>query len=305
MGLEQASVREIVEKAVSHKWGTPEFQRGFVWTPQKVRDLADSLWRGYPIGSLLLWYASSYQQPQTMEDEHLPDAWVVDGQQRTTAMSLLIGRKPYWWARDWNKLQERHDVRFNVLAEEEPFFSLRTAAMRGQAGISWISVREVLSADDDQLAEMIQDLLNQLELPGGKFGMLWTRLDAVRKIRDVTVPIITVMLGLEDVTEIFARVNSAGTKVKEADIVLALVATQNPGWTREEFLPFLREVDEAGFDLEPNLVFRSSVGIGLGRATFSAAPKGYWKSGELRWECGSARRRPGLPLFSTRRDSGS
>jgi uncharacterized protein with ParB-like and HNH nuclease domain len=39
MGLEQATVEEIVEKAVTHRWGIPEFQRGFVWTPQKVRDL--------------------------------------------------------------------------------------------------------------------------------------------------------------------------------------------------------------------------------------------------------------------------
>ena len=33
MGLEQATVREIAEKAVTHRWGIPEFQRGFVWTP--------------------------------------------------------------------------------------------------------------------------------------------------------------------------------------------------------------------------------------------------------------------------------
>jgi hypothetical protein len=36
MGLEQATVKEIVDKAVTHKWGVPEFKRGFVWSPQKV-----------------------------------------------------------------------------------------------------------------------------------------------------------------------------------------------------------------------------------------------------------------------------
>lgn len=39
MDLPRAVTREIVEKAVTHRWGIPEFQRGFVWTPQKVRDL--------------------------------------------------------------------------------------------------------------------------------------------------------------------------------------------------------------------------------------------------------------------------
>jgi uncharacterized protein with ParB-like and HNH nuclease domain len=88
MGLEQATVREIVDKAVTHKWGIPEFQRGFVWTPQKVRDLVDSLWRGYPIGSYLIWYGDAYQEPRTQDDAQAPDAWVVDGQQRTTAFCL-------------------------------------------------------------------------------------------------------------------------------------------------------------------------------------------------------------------------
>src|SRR5512132_4046149 len=77
-GLEQATVKEIVDKAVTHKWGVPEFQRGFVWSPQKVRDLVDSLWRGYPVGSFLVWYAGDYAQPRTMEDHQVPDAWVVD-----------------------------------------------------------------------------------------------------------------------------------------------------------------------------------------------------------------------------------
>jgi hypothetical protein len=281
MGLEQATVKEIVDKAVTHKWGVPEFQRGFVWSPQKVRDLVDSLWRGYPVGSFLVWYAGEYAQPRTMEDHQVPDAWVVDGQQRTTALALLLGRKPYWWEGDWNKSLGRHDVRFNVMTDEEPFFSLHTAAMKGAAGIRWISVREILSADDEALSEMIQRLLGGLGLPGGKFGMLWTRLDAVRKVRDVSIPILTVMMDIEDVTEIFARLNSAGTKVTEADIALALAASQNPGWAREDFLPFLHELEDAGFDIDPNLVFRSCVAIGLGRARLKDVPPAYWKSEQL------------------------
>lgn len=281
MGLEQATAREIVEKAVSHKWGVPEFQRGFVWTPQKVRDLMDSLWRGYPIGSFLVWYAEDYAEAKTAEDSQVPSAWIVDGQQRTTALAILLGRKPYWWEEDWNDLIKKHDIRFNVLAEDEPFFSLRTAAMKGEAEHSWVPVRNVLVADDGQLSEMVQDLVAKLGMPGSKFGMLWTRLDKVRKVRDVLIPVVTVMLEIEDVTEIFARLNSAGTKVTEADIALALAASQNPGWARQEFLPFLKKLEEAGFDIDPNLVFRSCVAIGLGKARLKDVPSGYWKSGDL------------------------
>lgn len=282
MGLEQATVREIVDKAVTHKWGIPEFQRGFVWTPQKVRDLVDSLWRGYPIGSYLIWYGEDYQEPRTQDDAQAPDAWVVDGQQRTTAFCLLFGRKPYWWDEGWGDALQRHDLRFNVLAEDEPFFSLQSAAMRGPAGRPWVPVREVLTADDERLGEMVTRLLEDLGLPGSKFGMLWPRLDRVRQIRQAQIPVVTVMLDLEDVTEIFARLNSAGTKVTEADIALALAASQNPGWARDEFLPFLKELEGAGFELDPNLVFRSCVGIGLGKARLKDVPRAYWKSAGLR-----------------------
>lgn len=100
MGLEQTTIREIVEKAVQHRWGVPEFQRGFVWRPQKVRDLIDSLWRTYPVGSFLLWYGAGPVEPRIAADQKQPDGWLVDGQQRTTALCILLGRKPYWWHSD-------------------------------------------------------------------------------------------------------------------------------------------------------------------------------------------------------------
>ena len=55
MAYEQTKLLELVERAVNHRWSIPEFQRGFVWKPTQVRDLAESLWLDYPIGSLLVW----------------------------------------------------------------------------------------------------------------------------------------------------------------------------------------------------------------------------------------------------------
>jgi len=43
MAYGNVKIHEIVEKAVGHKWSIPEFQRGFVWKPVQVRDLAESL----------------------------------------------------------------------------------------------------------------------------------------------------------------------------------------------------------------------------------------------------------------------
>ncbi len=69
----------MVDSAVNHQWGVPEFQRGFVWTRQKVRDLLESLWLGYPVGSFLIWYAPEEVEPRVTADGAQPLGWVVDG----------------------------------------------------------------------------------------------------------------------------------------------------------------------------------------------------------------------------------
>jgi uncharacterized protein with ParB-like and HNH nuclease domain len=46
---------ELVDRGVNHQLSVPEFQRDFVWKPIQVRDLAESLWLDYPVGSLLIW----------------------------------------------------------------------------------------------------------------------------------------------------------------------------------------------------------------------------------------------------------
>ncbi|GIW60661.1 MAG: hypothetical protein KatS3mg087_1727 [Patescibacteria group bacterium] len=74
----------------------PEFQRDFVWDPEQVKKLAESLYRDYPIGSFLLWDSSGYQEAKTAQGTQA-SLWIVDGQQRTTALCLLLGQKPYWW----------------------------------------------------------------------------------------------------------------------------------------------------------------------------------------------------------------
>ena len=60
MAYESVKIRELVDRAVSHAWSIPEFQRGFVWKTTQVRDLAESLWLDYPIGSLLVWNSQDH-----------------------------------------------------------------------------------------------------------------------------------------------------------------------------------------------------------------------------------------------------
>ncbi len=63
----------------------------------------------------------------------------------------------------------------------------------------------------------------------------------------------------------------------EADIYLGVVAARNPGWVRDTFLPYLRSLAETGFDLDPNLLFRTLTGVGAKRVRFREIPDSFWE----------------------------
>ena len=82
---------------------------------------------------------------------------------------------------------------------------------------------------------------------------------------------------MEDVAEIFARLNMAGVKVRESDVIIALVAAKQAGWVREEFNPFLKSLEDKGFDLEPAILLRSLAVIGKGMARLKYIPEDFWE----------------------------
>ena len=291
MALAQLSVQEIVNRAVIHRWGIPEFQRGFVWTPQKVRDLAESLWADYPIGTFLLWRSGASAQARADYGARTPEAWVVDGQQRTTALCLVFGHRPYWWrdADEWNDSCARFDVRFNPLRFETPYFRLANAVMRRDPRSDWVPIRDLVNANDDQLGEIASAFVARNALGPEYFAQIWMRLDRVRNIRERMLITIEEEKDLEDMVEIFVRLNQAGTKATEADVFLALAASRNPGWVRDKFLPLARNLEEGGFELDSNLLFRTWIAIGTGKGKFKLPKRvryimrGVWNQTEEAW----------------------
>ncbi|MEX2492358.1 MAG: DUF262 domain-containing protein [Nitrospirales bacterium] len=284
MAYEQTKLCELVERAVSHRWSIPEFQRGFVWKSTQVRDLAESLWLDYPIGSLLVWDSRHQAEERVALDAQRPSQWLVDGQQRTTALCILFGRKPYWWssADEWNKTLKRYDIRFDVDAKEPPFFWVANAGIRKAKGTRYIRLSDLLVLDTqkEQDQKQLNDLAREIKAQGLCNSMdameVYTRLDRVRKIREKEIVTVTVDHELEDVVEIFSRLNSRGTRVTEADIYLGVVAARNPSWVRDTFLPHLQALADAGFLLNPNLLFRTITGIGEKKTRFKEIPDSFW-----------------------------
>ena len=292
MAYEETDVKTIVERAVTHAWSVPEFQRGFVWKAAQVRDLAESLYYNYPIGSLLLWNSSGQVEERVALDGYRPSNWIVDGQQRATALAILFGRKPYWWpgGAEWNSTLNRYDIRFDVEAAEAPFFVVANAPIRRTKSNRYVPMRDLMELDvlkRDADVSKLQQLARQVkdeDLCHGKDAMsVYTELVKVCRIRDRAIVTVVVDHELEDVVEIFSRLNSRGTRVTEADIYLGVVAARNPGWVREEFLPFISdELEPKGFHADPNLVFRSLTAIGSSSVRFREIPEDFWESDRIR-----------------------
>jgi len=288
MAYASLTIKDIVERSVHHAWSIPEFQRGFVWKTTQVRDLIESLWLGYPVGTLLVWDSRADIQQRGPSDGKNPGQWVVDGQQRTTALCILSGRKPYWWnAGGWDDLVRKYDIRFDVHTRESPFFVVANAATRKTRGSRYIPITALLNLDTSRENDqrVLQELAKKIKLDGLCDGMdameVYTRLDRIRKIRDKEIVTITVDNDLEDVVEIFSRLNSRGTRVREADIYLGVVAARAPGWVRDEFLPYLDELSAAGYDINPNLLFRTLTAIGTKHVRFKTVSDSFWDAKEI------------------------
>jgi CBS domain-containing protein len=294
MAYASVTIKDIVERSVNHKWSIPEFQRGFVWKATQVRDLIESLWLNYPVGTLLVWDSGRPVETRSATDAQSPDLWVVDGQQRATALCILSGRKPYWWgsAGDWERIVRKYDIRYDVNAADGNFFIIANAATRRVKGSRYIPVNKLLVLDVTREADLkiLQEMAKQVKLEGLCDGMdamaVYTRLDRIRKIRDMDVVTITVDNDLEDVVEIFSRLNSRGTRVTEADIYLGVVAARTPGWVRDNFLPFVSQLPELGYEISPNLVFRTLTGIGKKAVRYRSIDKSFWDAASVQpvWE---------------------
>ena len=149
------------------------------------------------------------------------------------------------------RIGKSYDIRFDIDAKEEPYFLTANAVHRKVRTNRYVPVRDLLA-------------LIQTRRPTSRSSMklakVYTRLDRVRKIRDREIVAISVDHDLEAVVDIFAGLNSKGTRVKEADIYLGIVAARSAGWVREQFMPFLDKLEQQGVGITPNWLFQSSDG---------------------------------------------
>lgn len=111
------TVQDLVADVASGKVRLPDIQRPFVWANSKVRDLIDSMYRGYPVGELMFWENQDSEHTHQIGSDAKTQAasmQVIDGQQRLTSLFAVVHGVPV--VRD-NYARETIVISFNPLSE--------------------------------------------------------------------------------------------------------------------------------------------------------------------------------------------
>jgi hypothetical protein len=210
-------VQTLISQVAAGEIMLPEIQRGYVWKASQVARLIESLYRGYPAGSLLFWKTGQLAETRGAAigmPQALPSVmplYLLDGQQRLTSLFRVLTDHP------------DAQVVFNI---ETEFFQNQSAATRRNK--KWIKVYDVVGPESDMFAIHGELKGAGLAIPDAEIGR---RLNALQKItqRDFHMEVLH-DFAYEEVADIFVRVNSGGRALKTTDLALATLSARTPGF---------------------------------------------------------------------------
>lgn len=216
--LMQYSISAILGLIEAEDFVIPEIQRPFVWKRSQVRDLIDSLYNGYPTGYIITW---KNPDVQTKDGGKANGKKVlIDGQQRVTAlMAAIAGREVL--DEDFNL--DRIKIAFNPLAtDESKRFAVQDASHLKDK--KWIpDISAVFSNDFKQRAFENEYAKSNPNVDLDELSDILGKLKGIAN-RQIGVIELDHALDIDEVTEIFIRINSKGTALSQSDFVMSKMA---------------------------------------------------------------------------------
>jgi len=290
-------VSELVAKIERRELQLPEMQRKYVWTATKVRDLLDSLYRGYPSGVILTWQPPGDVETRdfaidTTDSPAAQPLLLLDGQQRLTSLSAVLRGEPI----HVKNRKRPVDILFNVDHPDELTFitevaddsvseedadesddvendlltrvnrrAFVVASNQVLAQPNWIRVSDIFRRSD-------AELLRETGVAGfddERFEKYSSRIKAVKSIADYEyrVDVLEPTKSYEEVTEIFVRVNSLGAKLRSSDLALAQITARWNG-SLALFNEYQADLGRRGFDLDLGVILKLLVAIITGQSRF-------------------------------------
>ncbi|WEH91844.1 DUF262 domain-containing protein [Acinetobacter soli] len=288
------TIKSLLDKVAEKEYLLPAIQREFVWRPEQICKLFDSLLQGYPFGTFLFWKIkpenrTQYQFYQFMQDYHerdnfhckniseLPDREfmaVLDGQQRITALNIGL-RGSYAWKLNgkWWSNNDAFPVRYlylNLLSkfnEEtgslfEFEFLTEDKATHLYDGQYWFRVGRIMEKEEDILIDEVADddrlTVEQRKDARSILRHLYRTIHDKDKISYYEES----DQSLERVLNIFIRMNSGGTTLSYSDLLLSIAVAQwNKLDAREEIHKLVDELNHIGdgFNITKDLVLKAGL----------------------------------------------
>ncbi|MGE0490530.1 MAG: DUF262 domain-containing protein [Vulcanimicrobiota bacterium] len=270
------SLEYLVEDLKRGNIALPDIQRPFVWKPSKARDLLDSMYRGFPVGTLMFWETGidvGARQIGSGGAERVASRLIVDGQQRLTSLYAVLTGHPVL-----NKSFETKCIRIAFHPGSETFEVTDAAIEQNPEFIPDITVlwrdgfRSTVRSYFANLAgsrgaDLDEDEEEELE----------ERIDRVYDLRNFRFQVIELASSADEqqVAEIFVRINSEGVKLNQADFILTLMSVH---WEegRKELEQFCRAAVSSNgrgpsprnpfIDPGPDQLLRAAVGVAFRRA---------------------------------------
>jgi len=303
MAKAEANVEELVAMIERGELRLPEMQRRYVWRSTRVRDLVDSLYRGYPSGAILLWETDEavplqefavQQQAAPYQTKRL----LLDGQQRLTSLSAVIRghpvnvrgrRRPIELLfnlehpdqltvvtevdEDGNGAEDDIDADDEAPDSSEDDLQRRfnqmafvVATRKLEQLPQWVKVTDVFKTDSDA------PFLRRAGVAGfddpryEKYSQRLARLRGIRRYM-YRMDVLERALNYDEVTEIFVRVNSLGAKLRSSDLALAQITARWRG-ALKVFQDYQATCSKAGFDLDLGLHLKNLVAFATGQSRF-------------------------------------
>ena len=256
--------------------GLPDIQRPFVWKDTKVRDLFDSMYKGYPVGYFLFWANANVEGTKgigTASKQKHPTLLIVDGQQRLTSLYAVVKgqeviRSNYEKANiiiAFNPLEEKFEIPDASIRRNPRFFQNISDLWREDADLFEITddfierLSQTVDLSKDEIKKIRKSFNNLTNLQGYPFSALE----------------LSAEIDEEQVADVFVRINSQGKKLNQADFILTLMSVFWEDGRRdlEEFCGLCRvpSKDVASpfnylIDPNPDQILRVSVGLAFRRA---------------------------------------
>jgi hypothetical protein len=243
----------------------PEFQRGFVWNRDQVRGLISSLYRGYPVGSFLVWQTQTEGVSTRGDPLSIPGVvnLLLDGQQRITSLyGVIKGEAPKFFEGDPRTFTGLH---FNIESEEFEFF----APIKMSQDPLWIDVTLLMKAGPAGIGRIITPMYKDPEY-SERVADYHGRLSRILAIQQKDIHVETIIgpdKSIDVVVDIFNLVNSGGTKLSKGDLALARISAGRPE-TREEMRSKLAELATFGYRFDLDWLLRNTNAVITGEAKF-------------------------------------